>query len=88
MRDLYDFIFSLPPRSFTLTAILIGFLLIDDLDGTQQNALANFILIIGQVLETNSGQKQLLEKLKSSQQDKELREEVEKLKKMIKMQQK
>jgi hypothetical protein len=79
MRELYDLIFSLPPRSFTLIAVLFGFILIDDLNGDEQNALGNFIIMVGQVLETNSGQKQLLEDIETNKQINTMQETIKKL---------
>ncbi len=61
MRELYNLIFSLPPKQFTLVSILIGFLLIDDLSPNAQNSLGNFLMLVGQVLETSAAQAQLLQ---------------------------
>lgn len=83
MQELYDMIFSLPPKSFTLVSVIIGFILIDDLDGAEQNALGNFIIMIGQVLETNSGQQQLISSRTSDQNNNKLEKEIEKLKQEI-----
>lgn len=53
--------FDLPPRTLTLIALLLGFVMIDDLTADEQNALGNFLQLIGQTLETNSAQMQLLQ---------------------------
>ncbi len=60
MDNLFDFIFDLPPKTLTLIAILLGFMMIDDLTFNEQNALGNFLMLIGQVLETSATQGQLL----------------------------
>lgn len=60
MYDLYDFIFSLPPKTLTLVSILLGFMLIDDLTPNEQYSLGNFIMLTGQVIETSAAQGQLL----------------------------
>lgn len=53
--------FDLPAKTMTLTAILLGFLMIDDLTAEQQNSLGNFFKLIGQILETNAAQAQQLQ---------------------------
>lgn len=83
MRELYDLIFSLPPRSFTLVAILFGFILIDDLTAAEQNALGNFIILIGQVLETNSAQQQLVQNRSSNINQKNINDEIVRLRQEI-----
>lgn len=59
--------FSLPPRTMTTIAVLLGYLMIDDLTADEQNTLGNFLILIGQVLETNSAQQQLLNDLVTNQ---------------------
>ena len=41
-------------RLLTITAFTIGYVLIDELTATEQNAVGNFFLLIGQTLSTNS----------------------------------
>ena len=41
-------------KLLTITAFLIGYALIDDLNSTEQNAVGNFFMLIGQTLCTNS----------------------------------
>lgn len=60
--------FELPPRTLTLVAFLIGFTMIDDLTAAEQNSLGNFLILIGQVLETNSGQQAVLNTRESNKQ--------------------
>jgi len=85
MRELYDFIFSLPPRSFTLLAILLGFILIDDLNADEQNALGNFIIMVGQVIETNSAQQQILEDIVSNKKLQTMQDKLDQLQRDIDM---
>lgn len=47
-------------KSFTLSAFIIGFLLIDETTPAEQNSLGNWFMMIGQVLCTNSAQQQVL----------------------------
>lgn len=44
---------DIPPKIFTLSATAIGYLLLDDLTSTQQNAVGNWFMLIGQILCTN-----------------------------------
>lgn len=46
--------------TFTLSAIVIGFLLIDDLNPSEQNSIGNWFMMVGQVLCTNASQQQVL----------------------------
>lgn len=41
-------------RLLTITAFTIGYVLIDKLTATEQNAVGNFFMLIGQTLSTNS----------------------------------
>lgn len=45
---------EIPPRLFTLSAFAVGFLLIDDLDSSEQNAVGNWLMLVAQVLCTNA----------------------------------
>lgn len=49
-----NFIPNVSPTVFTMSAVLVGFLLIDDTSTTEQNALGNWLMLVGQVLETNA----------------------------------
>lgn len=51
---------STPAPIFTLSATIIGFLLIDDLTPAEQNSLGNWFMLLAQVLCTNASQQQLL----------------------------
>lgn len=46
--------------TFTLSAVVIGFLLTDDLSPSEQNSIGNWFMMIGQVLCTNASQQQVL----------------------------
>lgn len=56
---------NIPPNidalSFTGSAVIIGFLLIDDLTINEQNAIGDWLMLVGQVLQTNASQKQVIE---------------------------
>ncbi len=46
--------------TFTISAFLIGYLLLDDLNPAEQNSIGNWFMMVGQVLCTNSAQQQVI----------------------------
>lgn len=50
---------DVPPKLFSLSAIAVGYLLIDDLTANEQNALGNWLMLTAQVLSTNAFYKQV-----------------------------
>lgn len=52
---------NVDPKSFTLSAFIIGFALTDDLTANEQNSVGNWLILVGQVLEANSAQQQVIE---------------------------
>ena len=50
---------DIPPKAFTLSACVVGFLLLDDMDANEQNALGNWLMLVAQVLCTNAFYRQL-----------------------------
>lgn len=50
---------NIPPKLFTLSAVALGYLLIDDLTANEQNALGNWLMLTAQVLCTNAYYKQV-----------------------------
>lgn len=46
-------------KTFSLSAIIVGYLLIDDLTANEQNALGNWLMLTAQVLCTNAFYKQV-----------------------------
>lgn len=44
---------EISPKSFTISATAIGYILIDTLTSTEQNALGNWFMLVGQILCTN-----------------------------------
>lgn len=49
------------PIIFTASAVTLGFLLIDDFTALEQNAIGNWFVLVGQLLETNSAQQLAIE---------------------------
>lgn len=51
----------LNPKAYTLSALIIGYALIGDYTANQQNAIGNWFMTIGQILECNSAVQQAIE---------------------------
>lgn len=47
------------PKAFSFSAVIVGYLLIDDLTANEQNALGNWLMLVAQVLCTNAFYKQV-----------------------------
>lgn len=45
---------NISPKAYTLSATIVGFLLIDDTTANEQNALGNWLMLVAQVLCTNA----------------------------------
>lgn len=56
-----DFPPNIDPGLFTLSAVAVGAVLIDDFDANEQNAIGNWIIMAGQYILTNAAQQQLIE---------------------------
>lgn len=66
-RDDYMSLPNIPPKIFTLSAVALGYLLIDDLTANEQNALGNWLMLTAQVLCTNALYKQVQAERSTSQ---------------------
>jgi len=73
--------FSLSPKQFSLLSSLLGILLIDNLDASQQNSIGNFIVGIGQTILIAAAQQQLLES--NIEKNDNIRNQISMLKKQI-----
>lgn len=73
--------FSLPPVQFTMLSVLLGIILIENLDLDQQNTLGNFIVNVGQVILTAAAQGQTLQS--AGQEKDQVRQQIQILKKQI-----
>lgn len=76
--------FNLPPKTMTLIAVLLGYLMIDDLTAAEQNELGNFLILIGQILETNSAGMQVMSSKENNQRLKVLEDNYQELLKYVK----
>lgn len=73
-------------KAFSFSAIVVGYLLIDDLTANEQNALGNWLMLTAQVLCTNAFYKQVQQERrnqKNSYQNISCEENIEMLKKMV-----
>lgn len=59
--DFMNIIPNVSAKAFSFSAIVVGYLLIDDLTANEQNALGNWLMLTAQVLCTNAYYKQVQE---------------------------
>ena len=71
--------FGLPAPLMSALGTVLGFALLGQLDYNQQNVLGNWLELIGQVLETNSAQGQLLQERQQGQRLDALEREMQQL---------
>ncbi len=45
---------NIPPKLFSASAVIVGYILIDDMTANEQNALGNWLMLVAQVLSTNA----------------------------------
>lgn len=50
---------NISPKISSLSAVAVGYLLLDDLSASEQNALGNWLMLVAQILSTNAYFKQL-----------------------------
>lgn len=51
----------MPPKLFSFSAIIVGYLLIDDMTANEQNAVGNWLMLVAQVLSTNAFYRQVMQ---------------------------
>ena len=51
---------NIPPKAFSFGAVIVGYLLIDDMTANEQNALGNWLMLVAQVISTNAFYKQVM----------------------------
>ena len=71
------------PKTFTLSAVIIGYLLIDDTTANEQNALGNWLMLIAQVLCTNAFYKQVQQERRTSTNQPNTEQTIQMIQKMI-----
>ena len=57
---------DISPKVFSASAIIVGYLLIDDMTANEQNALGNWLMLVAQVLSTNAFYKQVQDERKDN----------------------
>lgn len=73
---------NVSPKAFSASAIIVGYLLIDDLTANEQNALGNWLMLTAQVLCTNAFYKQVQQE-RQTNIDNSKESEIEMLQKMV-----
>ena len=61
MRKSINNLFNINPKFSTTAAFVIGVILIDDLTAAEQNAVGEWLILLGQTLITNSGLQMVIE---------------------------
>lgn len=74
---------NVSPKAFSFSAIIVGYLLIDDLTANEQNALGNWLMLTAQVLCTNAYYKQVQQERSSTATNVSSEDGIEMLKKMV-----
>ncbi len=80
---------NIPAKAFSFSAVVVGYLLIDDLTANEQNALGNWLMLTAQVLSTNAFYRQVQQErknIKTTQPDNETwntKREIMMLQKMV-----
>lgn len=52
---------NVDPKLFSFSAVIVGYLLIDNMTANEQNALGNWLMLTAQVISTNAFYRQVLE---------------------------
>jgi uridine phosphorylase len=74
---------NVPAKVFSFSAVVVGYLLIDDLTTNEQNALGNWLMLTAQVLCTNAFYKQV-EQERNTNKTPNKEETISMMEKMIK----
>lgn len=75
---------NISAKTFSLSAVVVGYLLIDDLTANEQNALGNWLMLAAQVLSTNAFYKQVQSERRQNEDSPISKEEgIQMLKKMV-----
>ena len=52
---------NVDPKLFSFSAVIVGYLLIDDMTANEQNALGNWLMLVAQVISTNAFYRQVMQ---------------------------
>ena len=81
-----NFLSNINPHEFTISAFIVGYLLIDSFNANEQNSIGNWFMLVGQVLETNAAQLQVVQSnISKNSTDNKQNSDIESLKKAIQM---
>ncbi len=61
MKENFKDLFNINPRFSTSIAFILGLILLDDLTAAEQNAVGEWLILVGQILLTNSGLQVVIE---------------------------
>ena len=78
-----SFFFDMPSELMTALGTVIGFALLGDMDADQQNAVGNFLMLIGQILTTDATQAQTLQARQDADRQKALEERIRRLEEQL-----
>ena len=81
-----SFFFDMPSELMTALATVLGFALLGDMDADQQNAVGNFLMLIGQILTTDATQAQTLQAREDARQQKEIEARLQRLEELLDVQ--
>lgn len=61
-----NFLSNINPNEFTISAFIVGYLLTDNFNAIEQNAIGSWLILTGHVLEANAAQLQVLQQNNSN----------------------
>lgn len=76
-------IYNTPPRVLTLSAVAVGYLLLQDDNANEQNALGNWLMLVAQMLCTNAYFNQLQNPMNTNNATGSKEDTIRMLKKMV-----
>ena len=74
---------NISPKTFSASAIIVGYLLIDDLTANEQNALGNWLMLTAQVLCTNAYYKQVQQERNIAPEKSKEKQEIDMLQQLL-----
>ena len=81
-----SFFFDMPSELMTALATVLGFALLGEMDADQQNAVGNFLMLIGQILTTDATQAQTLQAREDAKQQQEMEARIRHLEELLDVQ--
>lgn len=74
---------NISPKTFSASAIIVGYLLIDNLTANEQNALGNWLMLTAQVLCTNAYYKQVQQERNITPEKSKEKQEIDMLQQLL-----